>query len=94
MIIGACKLHLYLPGVASLKEKRSIIKRLLNQLRRRFEVAAAEVDHQDLWQTADIALIAVATESGHVYTVLERALHWVEDSYFQVQVIDWETELR
>jgi uncharacterized protein YlxP (DUF503 family) len=94
MIIGACKLHLYLPGVASLKEKRSIIKPLLNQLRRRFEVAAAEVDHQDVWQTADIAVVAVATESGHIYTVLERAIHWVEDNYFQVQVIDWETELR
>ncbi len=94
MIVGACKLHLYLPGVASLKEKRSIIKPLLNQLRRRFEVAAAEVDHQDVWQTADIAVVVVATESGHVYTVLERAIHWVEDNYFQVQVIDWETELR
>ena len=94
MVIGACRLHLYLPGVASLKEKRSIIKPLLNQLRRRFEVAAAEVDHQDVWQTADIAVVAVATESGHIYAVLERAIHWVEDNYVQVQVIDWETELR
>jgi uncharacterized protein len=94
MIIGACRLHLYLPGVASLKEKRSIVKPLLNQLRRRFEVASAEVDHHDIWQTADIAVVVVATESGHVYSVLERVVHWIEDNYFQVQVIDWETELR
>lgn len=94
MIIGACTLHLYLPGVTSLKEKRSVVKPLLHQLRRRFEIAAAEVDHQDVWQSADIGIVAVATDAGHIYAVLEGAVHWVEDNYFQVQVIDWETELR
>ncbi|MBN1249178.1 MAG: DUF503 domain-containing protein, partial [Anaerolineae bacterium] len=59
MIIGACTLHLYLPGVTSLKEKRSVVKPLLHQLRRRFEIAAAEVDHQDVWQSADIGIVAV-----------------------------------
>lgn len=94
MIIGACTLHLYLPGITSLKEKRGVVKPLLNQLRRRFEIAAAEIDHQDVWQTADIGIVAVATDAGHIYSVLESAVHWVEDHYFQVQVIDWETELR
>lgn len=94
MIVGACTIQLYLPGAHSLKEKRSIIRPLLNQLRRRFEVAAAEVDHQDLWQSADIAIVTVANEAGHVYVILERATHWIEDSYRQVEVVDWTTELR
>jgi uncharacterized protein len=94
MIIGACTLHLYLPGITSLKEKRGVVKPLLNQLRRRFGIAAAEIDHQDVWQTADIGIVVVATDAGHIYSVLESAVHWVEDHYFQVQVIDWETELR
>jgi len=94
MVIGACTLHLYLPGVASLKEKRRVLKPLLNQVRRRFEVAAAETDHHDVWQSAEIAIVTVSNEPGHTYAVLEKAVHWVEDNAFQVQVVDWETELR
>jgi hypothetical protein len=94
MIVGACTIQLYLPGAHSLKDKRSVIRPLMNQLRRRFEVAAAEVDHQDLWQSAEIAIVTVANEAGHVYVILERAIHWIEDSYRQVEVVDWTTELR
>jgi uncharacterized protein len=94
MIVGACTVHLYLPGVASLKEKRGIIRPLLTQLRRQFEVAVAEVDHHDVWQSSGIALVAVSTETGHVYAVLEKAVHWIEENYYQVQVVDWDLELR
>jgi hypothetical protein len=94
MIIGACRLRLYLPGVVSLKEKRSVLKPLQNQLRRKFEVAVAETDHQDVWQSSEIAIVAVATETGHIYAVLEKAVHWIEDNYFQVEVMDWDVELR
>ena len=44
MVIGACQLQLHLPGGASLKEKRALIKPLLVRLHREFNVAAAEVD--------------------------------------------------
>jgi len=94
MVIGVCILQLYLPSVASLKAKRSILKPLLHQLRRRFEVATAEVDHQDVWQSADVAVVAVANESGHIHRVLERAVHWVEAYDPRVEVIDWQVELR
>lgn len=94
MIVAACTVHLFLPGVASLKEKRSHLKPLLTQLRREFEIAAAEVDHHDVWQSSDIALVAVATEADHVYAVLENAVHWIEDTWPHIEVTDWETELR
>lgn len=94
MIIGACTVQLYLPGVTSLKEKRGLLKPLLTQLRRRFEVAAAEIDRQDVWQSAEIALVAVANDTGHVHALLETAVHWIEDEYRAVSVTDWQTELR
>ncbi len=94
MIIGACVLKLYLPGVYSLKEKRHVLKPLLNDLRRTFEVAAAEVGNQDTWQSAELAMVAVGNESGHLYAVLEKAVHWVEDECRHVEVQDWEVELR
>ncbi len=94
MIIGACTVRLYLPGVHSLKEKRGLLKPLLTQLRRRYELAAAEVGQQDVWQSADVALVAVANDSGHIYAVLEQAVRWIEDEYRAVQVLDFHLELR
>ena len=94
MIIGACTLHLYLPGVLSLKEKRGRLKPLLHQLRRRFEVATAEVGNHDIWQTADIAIVAVANDTRHVHAVLDKAVYWIEEEYRAVEVLDWDIELR
>ncbi|HNT73811.1 MAG TPA: DUF503 domain-containing protein [Anaerolineae bacterium] len=94
MIIGACLLKLYLPGVFSLKEKRHVLKPLLNDLRRTFEVAAAEVGQQDTWQAAEIAVVAVSNDAGHVYAVLEKAVHWIEEERPDLDIQDWEVELR
>lgn len=94
MIVGLCTVDLYLPGVASLKAKRSVLKPLLAQLRQRFEVAAAEVDYQDVWQSARIAIAAVSNDDGHLYAVLEHAVHWIEDNYRALEVVKWEVELR
>ncbi len=94
MIIGACTIDLYLPGVASLKEKRRWLKPLLNKLQREFKLAVAEVDKQDVWQSSRIGLAVVSNDTGHVYSVLERAVHWIEDEYLAVQVIDWQIEVR
>ncbi len=94
MIIGACTIHLYLPGAFSLKEKRGMLKPLLNQLRKQFEIAAAEVGNQDTWQSADIAVVAVSNDTGHIYAVLEKAVHWIEEEYRGVEVLDWAIELR
>lgn len=94
MIIGACNVRLYLPGVASLKEKRGVLKPLLTQLRRQFEVAVAEVEHHDVWQSSGIAIVAVSNDTSHIYAVLEKAVSWIEENYYQVEVIDWDLELR
>jgi hypothetical protein len=94
MIIGACTIDLYLPGVASLKEKRRWIKPLLKKLHRQFDLAAAEVDKHDVWQSSQIGIAVVTNDSRHAYSVLEHAVHWIEDEYLAVQVIDWQIELR
>jgi uncharacterized protein YlxP (DUF503 family) len=93
MVIGACTVELHLPGNGSLKGKRSILKPLLSRLRREFNLATAEVDHNDVWQSARIALVTVANDPGRVHGVLERAVHWIETQRPEVQVVDWEIEV-
>lgn len=93
MLIGACRIQLHLPGNSSLKGKRGLLKPLLARLRREFDVAAAEVGLNDAWQSAEIALAAVANDSGYLHTVLEKAVHWIERYHPEVQVVDWQVEI-
>jgi uncharacterized protein YlxP (DUF503 family) len=93
MIIGACTVDLHLPGNGSLKGKRSILKPLLSRLRKEFNLAAAEVDYHDVWQSAQIALVSVSTDAGHVQGLLERAVRWIEKQRPDVSVVDWRIEV-
>ena len=93
MVIGACRVELHLPGNGSLKGKRGILKPLLARLRREFNLAAAEVGHNDAWQSAEIGLATVANDPGRVHAVLERAVRWIETHHPEVQVVDWEIEI-
>jgi uncharacterized protein len=74
MLVALCSFDLRIPGCSSLKEKRHVVKTLSASLRSRFNVAVAEVDHQDLRQRATIAVSAVAGEGYH----LRRVMHQVE----------------
>ena len=93
MIIGACTVELYLPGNGSLKGKRSILKPLLLRLRKEFNLAAAEVAHHDVWQSAQIALVSVSNDVGHVQGLLEKAVRWIENHRPDLRVVDWQIEV-
>lgn len=80
-IIGLLTLELYLPGVTSLKEKRGIIKSMLQRLHNTFNVAAAEIDYLDKWQAAGVAVTCVSNESAHAYKVLRNVVDFVETHY-------------
>jgi hypothetical protein len=76
-----------------LKDKRHVLKPLLTRLRREFNVSAAEVEYNDLWQTAEIALVTVANnDPGYVQRSLEKVVRWIETHRPDVQVVDWHIE--
>lgn len=71
MYVGALELELLLGDVHSLKDKRAVVRPIVAELRRRFEVAAAEVDHLDLRRRATIGVAVVATGAAHCGDVLD-----------------------
>lgn len=71
MWVGSCEFDLLLGDVHSLKEKRSVVRPVVAELRRRFEVTAAEVDHVDLHRRSAIGVALVSGASGHVTEVLD-----------------------
>ena len=93
MIIGACELQLYLPEVASLKAKRSVLKSLLARLRNKFNVATAEVDHNDVWQSAVIGIVTVSNSTVHANQMISLVIQWIEDNYPQVIISQQSIEI-
>ena len=71
MFTGTLELDLLLGDVHSLKGKRSVVRPIVSELRRRFEVAAAEAGHLELHRRALIGVAVVAADGGHVRDVLD-----------------------
>jgi uncharacterized protein len=76
--LGVVELHL--PDVGSLKDKRHVLKGLKEKVRARFEVSVAEVDHQDIWQRATLAVAYVSADARHANTVISKAMDFIEDN--------------
>ena len=87
MLVALGRFDLRIPGCSSLKEKRHVLKTITASLRSKFNIAVAEVDHQDLWQRATLAVSSVAGEGYH----LKRVMHEVERhlaTFPAIEVID------
>jgi len=88
--LGLVELHL--PDVGSLKDKRHVLKGLKEKVRARFEVSVAEVDHQDVWQRATLAVAYVSADARHANTVISKAMDFIEDNVAG-RVIDTSVEI-
>jgi hypothetical protein len=71
VVVGLLVLELHFPGARSLKDKRQALRSLEQRVRNRFNVALAEVEHQDLWQRSRLAVVSVNTDHGHLESTLE-----------------------
>jgi uncharacterized protein len=80
MVVGLLSVELHLPGSQSLKDKRMVLRRLKDRIRK-FNVAVAEVDYQDTWQRAALGIVTVSTHTSHA----ERELAAVADEIERVE---------
>lgn len=71
MPIGVLTLELHLPEAHSLKEKRLVVRKIKDRLRSRFNVAVAELDHQDLWQRALLGVVSISSDRKALENLLE-----------------------
>jgi hypothetical protein len=71
LYVGALELDVLLGDVHSLKQKRSVMRPVIAELRRKFEVSAAEAGHLELHRRALIGVAVVAADSSHVQQVLD-----------------------
>lgn len=89
MFVLALRVDLRLPACRSLKDRRQVIRPILDGARHRYAVSAAEVDHQDSWQRATLGFAAVSGSVGHVTEVIDAVERFVW-SFTEIEVLDTE----
>ncbi|MFA7467901.1 MAG: DUF503 domain-containing protein [Desulfotomaculaceae bacterium] len=92
MVVGVLTLELYLGEADSLKGKRKVLKSLLERLKQRFNVSAAEVGRQESWHYATVGISAVSGETAHMQQTLDTVTRFVE-SHNGVEVLEINREL-
>jgi len=93
MNIGVARVSLRLPENMSLKGKRGVVKAISGRVRNKFEVAVAEVDDNDAWQLATIGLCCISNNRRHSNQVVSKAVDFIINGHFDVEVLDYETEI-
>ncbi len=92
MIIGLLQAKLSIPDARSLKDKRMVLRSLKDRALNKWNVSVAEVDLQDVWQSAVLAFVTVAAEKD----VVEKRLAEISSqlrSDPRYVLVDFETQL-
>jgi uncharacterized protein len=93
MVIGLLSGDLFFPENHSLKDKRMLLRKITERLKRELNVSVAEVEHQDLWQRSRIAVACVNTSSREANATLNEALKLI-DQFHEAELVDHTFELR
>ncbi len=92
MFIGVLSAGLYLNEPQSLKDKRRIIKSLIERLKNKFNIAVAEVDDLDSWNNCLLGIVCISNEAAHADSMLSAVLNFVE-SLGTVELTSIQTEI-
>lgn len=92
MVIGLLQATLSIPDARSLKDKRMVLRSLKDRAVSKMNVSVAEVDKQDLWQSAVLAFVTVAAEKDVVEKRLSEISSFLRSDPRYV-LIDYETQL-
>lgn len=80
MVVGVLRLTLSIPGARSLKDKRQVVRKIVDRVRARYNVSIAEVGENDSWQRALLGVTVVANDHSFVNQVLDKLVRDVEGS--------------
>lgn len=92
MVVGILSVSLYIGGMTSLKDKRSVIKSILARIKAKFNVSAAETGMQDEWNRCELGFCCVSNEAAHADSMLATVIRYIENDGW-LEVTDYSTEL-
>ncbi|MCH7581533.1 MAG: DUF503 domain-containing protein [Acidobacteria bacterium] len=87
MRVAALRVEIHLPAPQSLKEKRAVLRPVIEGMRRLGSFSVAEVDHHDDWQRATIGVAVVAPDGRGLDMQISKLRRYL-DSRLEIEVLD------
>lgn len=92
MSVGVCYVELNLDGCTSLKEKRRILKSIIDRIKNKFNVSVAEIGNKNLWQRTTIGIACINDNSKFVNQQLSKIIELI-NIIPCVNLIDYKLEI-
>ena len=78
MVVGTGVIDLRIPGCGSLKEKRSVLSRIIRRTQNEFNVSIAEVGDNDLWKRARVGFSVVGNDKHYINAKMDHILRFID----------------
>lgn len=92
MTIGILRVVLFIQNSNSLKEKRMVMHSLKAKLRNKFNVAVNQIDDEDKWQKATLAIVGVERDRKNMNSILSNIINFIE-KFHSLNLINYEIEM-
>jgi uncharacterized protein YlxP (DUF503 family) len=92
MTVVVCAIELHLPAPSSLKEKRQILKSVIERIQHRYNVSIAEIGDHELWQRAAIGVACVGRDRQPTLRVIDQVMSFIRQ-HPEVELIRHETQI-
>lgn len=79
MLIGTLLVEVHIPQSGSLKEKRTVIKSMIQRIQNRFNVSIAEINNEDLWQRATVGVAMVGDNRAYLERKMQLLINFMDD---------------
>lgn len=78
MLVGTLFIEVYIPGAGSLKDKRQVVKSVVRRVQHRFNVSIAEIDNENKWQRASIAVCMAGDDWDYIQRQLQLLINYLD----------------
>lgn len=92
MIVGTCEIELIIYEANSLKEKRHVIKSIIERIKTRFNASIAEVDYNDLWNRSLIGVAVVSNKKALCESMIAKIIDFIDNDE-RVEIINHYVEV-
>lgn len=81
MVVGVSRVEIFFPENHSLKDKRQMMRKVIEKTRAKFNISIIEVEQSNLWQRARIGFAVAGVRQDHVNKAIENVHEYIESLY-------------
>lgn len=89
MVVGVSRIEIFFPEAHSLKDKRQMIKKIVDKTRAKFNVSMVEITDANLWQKGYVAFAVMGINKDHVQVAIENVQQYIESLYAGEVINNW-----